>query len=56
MEGGRARWRGIGGFKSVKFLLTDSRVPRDSKRLIAGVAQKLEEVRSRTFVLRCNRW
>ena len=44
-HGGRkGKMEGIGGFKSVRFLLTDSRVPRDSKRLIAGVAQKLEEV------------
>lgn len=44
-HGGRkGKMEGIGGFKSVRFLLTDSRVPRDSKRLIMGVAQKLEEV------------
>jgi mevalonate kinase len=47
-HGGRkGKMEGIGGFKSVRFLLTDSTVPRDSKRLIAGVAQKLEEVRPR---------
>ena len=47
-HGGRkGKMEGIGGFKSVRFLLTDSRVPRDSKRLIAGVAQKLEEVGGR---------
>ncbi|KAA1467323.1 cystathionine beta-lyase [Dentipellis sp. KUC8613] len=34
----------ISGFKSLRFLLTDSRVPRDTKRLVAGVsAKKLEE-------------
>ncbi|KAI0067391.1 cystathionine beta-lyase [Artomyces pyxidatus] len=30
----------INGFKSLRFLLTDSRVPRDTKRLVAGVAAK----------------
>jgi len=49
-HGGRkGKMEGIGGFKSVRFLLTDSRIPRDSKRLIAGVAQKLEEVSRRTI-------
>ncbi|KAI0050453.1 cystathionine beta-lyase [Auriscalpium vulgare] len=34
----------IHGFKSFRFLLTDSRVPRDTKRLVAGVsAKKLAE-------------
>ncbi|KAI0316729.1 cystathionine beta-lyase [Amylostereum chailletii] len=34
----------IHGFKSLRFLLTDSRVPRDTKRLVAGVAaKKLQE-------------
>ncbi|KAL4252293.1 GHMP kinase family protein [Abortiporus biennis] len=28
------------GFKSLKFLLTDSKVPRDTKKLVAGVAEK----------------
>ncbi|TFY73068.1 hypothetical protein EWM64_g10944 [Hericium alpestre] len=30
----------ISGFKSLRFLLTDSKVPRDTKRLVAGVSQK----------------
>ncbi|KAH9966258.1 cystathionine beta-lyase [Lactifluus volemus] len=30
----------IQGFKSFRFLLTDSRVPRDTKKLVAGVATK----------------
>ncbi|THH18123.1 hypothetical protein EW146_g2813 [Bondarzewia mesenterica] len=30
----------IHGFKSLRFLLTDSKVPRDTKRLVAGVAEK----------------
>lgn len=30
----------IQGFKSLKFLLTDSKVPRDTKALVAGVAAK----------------
>ncbi|KAI0261486.1 cystathionine beta-lyase [Gloeopeniophorella convolvens] len=30
----------IQGFKSFRFLLTDSRVPRDTKKLVAGVAAK----------------
>ncbi|KAF9490783.1 cystathionine beta-lyase [Pleurotus eryngii] len=35
---------GIQGFKSLRFLLTNSKVPRDTKRLVAGVGQKkLEE-------------
>ncbi|EMD34086.1 CsMn27 [Gelatoporia subvermispora B] len=29
----------IQGFKSLRFLLTNSKVPRDTKRLVAGVAQ-----------------
>lgn len=34
----------IQGFKSLRFLLTDSKVPRDTKRLVAGVAaKKLQE-------------
>jgi len=48
-HGGRkGKMEGMGGFKSVRFLLTDSRVPRDSKRLVEGVAKKLEEVSPRT--------
>jgi mevalonate kinase len=35
----------IQGFKSLKFLLTDSKVPRDTKALVAGVAARKAEVR-----------
>ncbi len=31
-------------FKSLRFLLTNSKVPRDTKRLVAGVGQKKLEV------------
>lgn len=31
-------------FKSLKFLLTDSKVARDTKALVAGVAKKKAEV------------
>ena len=30
----------IQGFKSLRFLLIDSKVPRDTKALVAGVARK----------------
>ena len=33
-------------FRSVKFLLTDSQVPRDTKKLVANVATRLKEVRA----------
>jgi len=33
----------IQGFKSLKFLLTDSKVPRDTKALVTGVANKKAE-------------
>ncbi|KZT07708.1 cystathionine beta-lyase [Laetiporus sulphureus 93-53] len=33
----------IQGFKSLRFLLVDSRVPRDTKKLVAGVAMKKAE-------------
>ncbi|KAF8656838.1 hypothetical protein AX16_002386 [Volvariella volvacea WC 439] len=32
----------IQGFKSLRFLLTNSKVPRDTKRLVAGVSEKKE--------------
>ncbi|KAH6909047.1 cystathionine beta-lyase [Coprinopsis sp. MPI-PUGE-AT-0042] len=32
----------IQGFKSLKFLLTNSKVPRDTKKLVAGVGEKKE--------------
>lgn len=31
-------------FKSVRFLLTDSKIPRDTKKLVAGVGKKKDEV------------
>jgi len=34
----------IQGFKSLKFLLTDSKVPRDTKALVAGVAARKAKV------------
>jgi len=34
----------IQGFKSLKFLLTDSKVPRDTKALVAGVAARKAQV------------
>ncbi|EJD49638.1 cystathionine beta-l [Auricularia subglabra TFB-10046 SS5] len=40
--GRKAGMEGIQGFKSMQFLLTDSRVPRDTKSLVAGVARKKE--------------
>jgi len=33
----------IQGFKSIRFLLTDSKVPRDTKSLVAGVGYKREK-------------
>ena len=33
-------------FKSIRFLLTDTKVPRDTKTLVAGVARRKLEVRS----------
>ena len=33
----------IQGFKSLRFLLVDSKVPRDTKALVAGVARKKAE-------------
>ncbi|KAI5475406.1 cystathionine beta-lyase [Pseudohyphozyma bogoriensis] len=40
-EGGT---EGLHGFKSIRFLLTDTKVPRDTKTLVAGVAKrKLQE-------------
>lgn len=38
--GRKSGMEGIQGFKSFRFLLTDSRVPRDTKKLVAGVAVK----------------
>ena len=36
----------IQGFKSLKFMLTDSKVPRDTKALVAGVRTRKAKVRS----------
>jgi len=38
--GKKSGMEGIQGFKSLKFLLTNSKVPRDTKKLVAGVGQK----------------
>ncbi|KAF4613766.1 hypothetical protein D9613_007877 [Agrocybe pediades] len=38
--GKKSGMEGIQGFKSLKFLLTNSKVPRDTKRLVAGVGEK----------------
>lgn len=44
------KWDGYRySFKSFRFLLTDSRVPRDTKRLVAGVAAKKLAVRFRVL-------
>ncbi|CEQ41179.1 SPOSA6832_02871 [Sporobolomyces salmonicolor] len=44
VKGKEGSLEGIHGFKSLKFLLTDTKVPRDTKTLVAGVARrKLEE-------------
>lgn len=34
----------IYGFKSLRFLLTDTKVPRNTKQLVAGVALKKQNV------------
>ncbi|PPQ70044.1 hypothetical protein CVT26_013368 [Gymnopilus dilepis] len=41
--GKKSGMEGIQGFKSLKFLLTNSKVPRDTKKLVAGVGQKKAE-------------
>jgi hypothetical protein len=38
--GKKSEMEGIQGFKSFKFLLTNSKVPRDTKKLVAGVGEK----------------
>ncbi|KDR78906.1 hypothetical protein GALMADRAFT_244552 [Galerina marginata CBS 339.88] len=40
--GKKSGMEGIQGFKSLKFLLTNSKVPRDTKKLVAGVGEKKE--------------
>lgn len=37
--------QGLHGFKSIRFLLTDTKVPRDTKTLVAGVARRKLQVR-----------
>ncbi|GAA5987708.1 hypothetical protein JCM11641_002566 [Rhodosporidiobolus odoratus] len=44
IKGNEGSLESVKGFKSVRFLLTDTKVPRDTKTLVAGVAKrKLEE-------------
>ena len=38
-------------FKSLKFLLTNSKVPRDTKKLVAGVGEKKANVRVNSELL-----
>jgi hypothetical protein len=38
-------------FKSLKFLLTNSKVPRDTKKLVAGVGEKKANVRVNSKLL-----
>jgi len=39
-------------FKSLKFLLTNSKVPRDTKKLVAGVAEKKASVSHKSLLIR----
>lgn len=39
-------------FKSLKFLLTNSKVPRDTKKLVAGVAEKKARVSHESLLIR----
>ncbi|KAM0752517.1 cystathionine beta-l [Meredithblackwellia eburnea MCA 4105] len=44
VKGREGGMEGLHGFKSLRFLLTDTKVPRDTKTLVAGVAKrKLQE-------------
>ncbi|KAG8801331.1 cystathionine beta-lyase, partial [Serendipita sp. 399] len=43
VNGAKGGMNGLHGFRSVKFLLTDSKVPRDTKRLVANVGLRLKE-------------
>lgn len=52
VNGSKGSMDGLHGFRSVKFLLTDSKVPRDTKKLVAGVGNFLKEV-SAAFFLTC---
>lgn len=42
MNGNPGGMHGLHGFKSIRFLLTDTRVPRSTKQLVAGVAAKMQ--------------
>jgi hypothetical protein len=41
----------ISRFKSLRFLLTNSKVPRDTKKLVAGVGEKKANVRTNRFLI-----
>jgi hypothetical protein len=48
-HGAKSRMEPIAGFRSLKFVLTDSRVPRDTKALVAGVGAKKAAVSSASW-------
>lgn len=43
MNGKPAVMDGLHGFRSIRFLLTDTKVPRDTKTLVAGVAARKQQ-------------
>jgi mevalonate kinase len=43
-EGIKGEMEGLSGFKEIRFLVTDTRVPKDTKALVAKVAKKRGEV------------
>ena len=43
----------IHGFKSLRFLLTDTKVPRNTKQLVAGVSLKKQNVCALMYNLEC---
>lgn len=43
VHGNQGRLDSVKGFKSIRFLLTDTRIPRNTKALVAGVSAKLDE-------------
>lgn len=45
--------KSLKGFDEIPFLITDTKVPRDTKTLVAGVARRKLEVSSRVFGLEC---